>query len=158
MLWPTSTVSVLEELFLAQVFSFRGVLNFEVSESSQFWEANHTPLPSSGPLSSCWTGLFQVLWQTEPNTYQLDLPPTWKAVAEFNVSRLRRYHRRPAWMGSEAVVPDPIVVSADKPPEHEVQGILRFRLCRGHLQCLVRWVGKDASGDTWEPVEHLISC
>ena len=34
-----STVLVLEELFLVRVFSFGGVLNFEVSESSQFWEA-----------------------------------------------------------------------------------------------------------------------
>ena len=103
-------------------------------------------------------GPFQVLRQTAPNTYQLDLPPTWKAVNEFNVSRLRRYHRRPDWMGSEAVVPAPVVVSADRPPEHEVQEILRFRSCRGRPQCLVRWVGKDASGDTWEPVEHLANC
>ena len=87
----------------------------------------HTPLPSCSPLSSRWMGPFQVLLQTAPNSYQLDLPPTWKAVAEFNVSRLWRYHRRPDWMGSEAVVPEPIVVSADKPPEHEVQEILRFR-------------------------------
>ena len=66
-------------------------------------------------------GPFQVLRRTAPNTYQVDLPPTWKAVAEFNASRLRRYHLRPDCMGSEAVVPDPVVVLADRPPKHEVQ-------------------------------------
>ena len=55
-------------------------------------------------------------------------------------------------------MPEPVVVSSGDPPEHEVQEILRFRLCRGHPQCLVRWVGKDVSGDTWEPVEHLTNC
>ena len=49
-------------------------------------DTSHTPLPSRGSLASRWMGPFQVLRQTAPNTYQLDLQPTWKAVDEFNVS------------------------------------------------------------------------
>ena len=121
-------------------------------------DTSHAPLPSRGPLSSRWMGPFKVRRQTAPNTYQLELPPTWKAVDEFNVARLRRYHRRPEWMGREEVEPAPIVVSPGAPPEHEVHEILRYRLCRGRPQCLVRWTGKDASGDTWVPVENLTNC
>ena len=38
--------------------------------------------------------------------------------------------------------------------------ILGFRVHYGAPQswCLIRWVGKDASGDTWEPVENLTHC
>jgi hypothetical protein len=35
---------------------------------------------------------------------------------------------------------------------------LRFkvRYCRPHV--LVRWTGRDASGNTWEPLDNLTNC
>ena len=46
----------------------------------------------------------------------------------------------------------------DGSPEHEVDAILRFRLHAGRPQVLVRWAGRDASGETWEPLENLTNC
>jgi hypothetical protein len=42
--------------------------------------------------------------------------------------------------------------------EHEVQELLKFRMRAGRPHVLVRWAGRDASGDTWEPLEHLTHC
>ena len=120
-------------------------------------DTSHTPLPSRSLLSHRWMGPFKVLAQTAPNTYRLDVPPTWRAFNEFNVSRLRRYLRRPAALGGEPAVPDP-VVAADGSLEHVVESILKFRLRAGRPQLLVRWAGCDASGDTWEPLENLTNC
>ena len=39
--------------------------------------------------------------------------------------------------------------------EREVQEILGFLVHNGAPQCLIQWAGKEDSGDTWEPVEHL---
>ena len=117
----------------------------------------HTPLPSRSLLSPRWMGPFTVVACTAPNTYRLDVPPTWRAFNEFNVSRLRRYARRPDRLGGEPAVPDPVVAD-DGSVEHVVQEILKFRLRSGRPQLLVRWAGHDASGDTWEPLEHLTNC
>ena len=58
-------------------------------------DSERTPLPSRGLLSPRWVGPFTVLAQTAPNTYQLELPPAWKVVNEFNVDRLRRFRQLP---------------------------------------------------------------
>ena len=120
-------------------------------------DTTHSPLPSRSPLSPRWMGPFKVLARTAPNTYRLDLPPTWKAFPEFNVDRLRRYLRRPAVLGGDAVEPAP-TLGADGHVEHEVAEILKLRLSAGRPQLLVRWAGRDASGDTWEPLQHLTNC
>ena len=71
-------------------------------------------------------GPFKVLARTAPNTYRLD-PPTWRAFPEFrvNVDRLRRYLRRPAVLGGDAVEPAP-TLGADGQVEHEVAEILKI--------------------------------
>jgi hypothetical protein len=121
-------------------------------------DTTHTPLPSRSLLSARWMGPFKVLACTAPNTYQLDVPATWRAFNEFNVSRLRRYVRRPpGWEDEATAVPEP-VVAADGATEHVVQEILKYRLIRGRPHMLVRWAGLDASGDTWEPMENLTNC
>ena len=81
----------------------------------------------------------------------------WRAFDEFNVERLRRYVRRPIHLGGDSAEPPP-EVGADGALEHVVAEILRFRLRAGRPQLLVRWEGKDASGDTWEPLENLTNC
>ena len=85
------------------------------------------------------------------------MPPTWRAFDEFNVQFLRRYVRRPAALGGEAPPPAP-VVGANGQVEHEVAEILKFRVSAGRPQVLIRWAGLDASGDTWEPLDHLTNC
>ena len=120
-------------------------------------DTTHTPLPSRSLLSPRWMGPFKVVACTAPNTYRLDVPATWRAFNEFNVSRLRRYQRRPAWLGGDPPEPSP-VIGRDGSMEHVVQEILKFRRRAGHPQVLIRWAGHDASGDTWEPLENLTNC
>ena len=40
-------------------------------------------------------------------------------------------------------------------PEYEVQELIKFKMRYGRPHVLVRWAGRDASGDTWEPLERL---
>ena len=57
-------------------------------------DTEHSPPPSRTlqVLSPRWMGPFKVLAQV-PNTYRLEIPVTWRACDEFNVKRLRPYHR-----------------------------------------------------------------
>jgi hypothetical protein len=41
----------------------------------------------------------------------------------------------------------------------EVEGLLKFKImCFDWPHVLVRWTGRDASGDRWEPLENLNDC
>jgi transposase InsO family protein len=120
-------------------------------------DTEHTPLPSRSLFSPRWMGPFTILAQTAPNTYLLDLPPAWRVVPEFNVERLRPYRRRPDHLGGDFGPPPPIP-GADGRPEHEVAELLRFKMRYGRPHVLVRWAGRDASGDTWEPLDNLTNC
>ena len=113
-------------------------------------DTEHAPLPSRSLLSPRWMGPFKVLACPAPNTYRLDVPATWRVFPEFNVERLRPYLRGPA-------VPAPPAAAGD-PAAPAVQEILKFRMRYGRPHVLVRWAGRDASGDTWEPLERLPPC
>ncbi len=102
-------------------------------------------------------GQFTVLAQTAPNTYGLDLPPAWRVVQEFNMECLLPYRRRPSHLGCDGRPPPPIP-DADGRPEHEVAELLQFKLLYGRLYVLVRWAGRNASGDTWEQLDNLTNC
>ena len=121
-------------------------------------DTEHTPLPSRSLLSPRWMGPFKVLAIPAPNTYRLDIPATWRTCPEFNVERLRPYLRRPEHLGEDVLVPPPPVVGADGELEHEVQELLKFKMRYGRPYVLVRWAGRDASGDTWEPLDNLTNC
>ncbi len=54
-----------------------------------------------------WMGPFRVLAKTAPNTYLIDIPPSWCAFSEFNVEHLRRYLRRPPALGGDDEEPAP---------------------------------------------------
>jgi hypothetical protein len=120
-------------------------------------DTEHTPLPSRSLLSPRWMGPFTVLACTAPNTYRLDIPAAWRVFPEFNVERLRPYLRRPDSLGGDAGPPPP-VIGADGGPEHEVRELLRLKMRYGRPYVLVRWAGRDASGDTWEPLDNLTNC
>ena len=121
--------------------------------------------PSRSLLSPQWMGPFRVLARTAPNTYRLDIPATWRVFPEFNVERLRPYLRRPVRLGGGADVGPATRMwarrrrfRADGVPEHEVQELLKFKMRHGRPYVLVRWTGRDAAADTWEPLDNLTNC
>jgi hypothetical protein len=52
------------------------------------------------------------------------------------------------------------VATLDGALEHEVQErpLLKFKMLYGRPHVLVRCAGRDASGDTWEPLDNLTNC
>ncbi len=94
-------------------------------------------------------GPFTVLASTAPKTYRLDIPAAWRVFPDVDVERLRPYLRRPDRLGGD-VGPPPPAPGADGGPEREAQELLRLKV----LYVLVRWVGREASGDTWEPLDN----
>jgi hypothetical protein len=109
-------------------------------------DAEHALLPPRLLLSPRWMGPFKELMRPAPNTYRLDVPATWRAgvFPEFNVQRPRPYLRGPS-------MPAPPVATGD-PAAPAVQELLKFQMRYGRPHVLVRWAGRDASGDTWEPL------
>ncbi len=63
--------------------------------SSSSLDTTHTLLLSRDKLSPRWMGTFRVLAKTAPNTYRLEVPPSWRAFWEFNVERLQCVAQRP---------------------------------------------------------------
>jgi hypothetical protein len=122
-------------------------------------EHTGTPFPCarSSPPAGWGRSRFTVLAQTAPNTYLLDLPPARRVVPELKVERLRPYRRRPDHLGGNCGPPSPIP-GADGWPEHEVAELLWFKMRYGLPHVLVQWAGRDASGDTWEPLDNLTNC
>ena len=51
-----------------------------------------------------------------------------------------------------------VVLGADGGQEYEVKELLRLKMRYGRPYVLVRWAGRDASGDTWEPLDNLTNC
>jgi hypothetical protein len=105
---------------------------------------------------------FRVLAKTAPNTqlpasfFPEELAPSRRAFSEFSVERLRHYLHHPPALSSDDEKPAP-VQDLDGQLEHEVEAILnvKFSMRAGHPYILVRWIGLDAAGDTWEPLETL---
>jgi hypothetical protein len=85
------------------------------------------------------------------------IPAVWRICPEFNVERLRPYLRRPADLSCEPP-PSLPVATPDGALEHEVQELLKFKMRYGLPLVLVRWADRDASGDTWEPLDNLTNC
>ena len=54
--------------------------------------------------------------------------------------------------------PTPPLVDTDDEPQHELQELLKFKIRYSRAILLVRWMGLDAAGDTWEPLDTLTSC
>jgi hypothetical protein len=140
----------------ARLDPHRRYVQFKTGDDSEvLLDTTHTPLriPSRDKLSPRWMGPFRLLAKTAPNTYHLDLPPSWRAFSEFNLERLPRYLRRPPALGGDDEEPAP-VQGLDGQLEHEVEAILKFSLRAGRPHILlVRWTGLDASEleDTSEP-------
>ncbi len=109
-------------------------------------DTEYTPRPSLSLLSPRLMGPFKVLSCPAPNTYLLDIPAVWRICPEFKVERISV-----ARQFSAANFPA-------RPLEHEVQELLKFKMRYGRPHVLVRWAGRDASGDTWEQLDNLTNC
>ena len=117
--WMTAEVRALlqarQDQRKAELDAHRRDVQFAVGDEVLL-DTEHTPLPSRSLLSPRWMGPFKVLARPAPNTYRLEIPATWRACDEFNVERLRPYHRRPDCLGG-APGPPPPVPGADGGPE-----------------------------------------
>jgi hypothetical protein len=85
------------------------------------------------------------------------LAAQWRVFKEFNVDCLRPYVRRPSHLGGKTGPPAP-VFGADGAPEHKVAELLKFKMRYGRPHVLVQWTGRDALGNTWEPLQNLTNC
>jgi hypothetical protein len=88
-------------------------------------------------------GPFKMLACPAPSKYRLDVPATRCVFPESNVERLCPYLRGPA--------------AAGDPAAPAVQELLKFWMRYGGPH-VVRWAGRDAPGDTWEPLERPTNC
>ena len=70
----------------------------------------------------------------------------------FHVSLLSR-HKLNTIPGREFPEPPPDIVEGEA--HYEVDKILNSRFVGNQLQYLTRWIGYDASEDSWEPAEFL---
>ena len=93
-------------------------------------DSERTPFPSRGLLSPRWVGQFNVLAQTVPNPYRLELPPAWKVMYEFNVDHLLQFLQ---WLDG-AQEPPPCIDPLTGDEELEVQEILGFHVHYGAPQ------------------------
>jgi hypothetical protein len=98
-----------------------------------------------------------------PNTYRLDVPATWRVFPEFNLTSnagLRPYLRGPRRRARRAGPARCRRGPGGPARAPAVQELLtgKFRMRYGRPHVLVRWAGRDASGDTWEPLERLTNC
>jgi hypothetical protein len=85
-------------------------------------------------------GPFTVLACPAPNTYRLALPAAWRAPPALPLPPRRA-----------SVVPAP----TPHPPRCRM---LKFKKRYGRPHVLVRWAGRDASGDTREPLDRRANC
>ena len=113
-------------------------------------DTEQTQLPSRSLLSPRWMGPFKVLPCTAHNTYRLELPENWRAFDKFKVERLLPYRCRP----TEGRRASTRRGDCRRAPAHGTGAAQAGSRC----DLLVRWAGRDASGDTWEPLDSSTDC
>jgi hypothetical protein len=113
----------------AELDSHRRDVRFAVGDEVLL-DTEHAPPPPRSLLSPRWMRPFAVLACPASNTYRPALPAAaWRVCPDFNVERLGPDLRR-----SDTAAPPPFPA------------------------VLVRWAGRDASGDTREPLDRLTNC
>jgi hypothetical protein len=90
--------------------------------------------------------------------YRLELPPRWRVHDVFHVSLLRKYVTR----GTQGHIAAPPVAWLDEEPLYEVEQILQHADVRVGRKVvrrfLIKWANYDASHNSWEREDNLVSC
>ena len=111
-------------------------------------DTEHPALPW---LSLPWMGPFRVSAHTAPNTYRLDIPPTWGVLPEFNV-QTRPPRRRLECRPTTAIECPGRRARVRGAGAAQVQDALCLAARTGALDRLGR------AGDTREPLDNLTNC
>jgi hypothetical protein len=104
-----------------------------------------------------YTGPYKIIEKISDVVYRLELPPTLHVHPVFHISRLKRFHTRPAELQppsqAEEVPPPPVIV--DDHEEYEVENILAKRRFGRVVKYLVKWRGYPIEASTWQSVDDL---
>jgi hypothetical protein len=99
-------------------------------------------------------GPFEIMQVLSPVSYKLRLPLSMKIHPVFHVSLLTAF-RKPTH-GQDLVNPDPVIM--EEGYELEVESILGSRMGKSGTEYLVRWKGYSDFENSWEPLDHVLSC
>ncbi|XP_051728342.1 uncharacterized protein LOC127500838 [Ctenopharyngodon idella] len=108
-------------------------------------------------LSPRFIGPFTILWQINPVTYQLQLPPEYKIHPTFHVSLLKPHYPSVSVStepGAAEEPPLPIIV--DDGAAYLVKEILDSRRRGGLLEYLVDWEGYGPEECSWVPRNDIL--
>jgi len=104
---------------------------------------------AAGKLAPRYYGPYLVLERIGDVAYRLQLPPRAKIHNVFHVVFLKKHQGDPP----ATMVPLPPVVHRRVVPTPD--SVKRARLNRGIWELCVRWVGRDSSDSTWEPLDEF---
>jgi hypothetical protein len=97
-------------------------------------------------------GPYEIIEKLGKATFKLKLPAKTRTHDVFHASKFIRYHRDTIGKRNPTN-PPPLEIEGHD--EFEVERILDSRIHYRKVQYLVKWVGYDASHDSWEPVSHV---
>ena len=104
-------------------------------------------------LASLWYGPFKILEVINGDSVKLELPGGYRAYNVFHVSALKPYH------GDTSAVrvqePPQPMIDSDGIERFYVKSITSHKKERGQFYFRVKWLGYDASYDSWEPEFNL---
>jgi hypothetical protein len=113
------------------------------------------PAALSHKLSPKWIGPYKILRQIHHNSFELDLPKTFKIHPVFHASLLKPYQTNDneEFPNCYQEPPPPVVI--DDEEEFEAEKIIDECTYYGKKQYLVKWKGYTMENSTWEPEAHL---
>ncbi|KAK3572555.1 hypothetical protein QTP86_000442 [Hemibagrus guttatus] len=108
-------------------------------------------------LSPRFIGPFTIIWQINPVTYHLQLPPEYKIHPVFHVSLLKPHHPSvlPSTEPGKAEEP-PFPLIVDDGAAYLVKDILDSRLRGDRLEYLVDWEGYGPEEQSWIPRNDIL--
>ena len=97
-------------------------------------------------------GPFEITEVLGPNTFRLNLPPTWRIHDVFHATLLSPYVETETH-GPNYTLPSPELIDGEE--EYEIDKILKHRVVRNQRQFLVSWKGYPLSEAEWKKEKEL---